>query len=178
MPEGWRFTTLPVTTRCPAPGEQLTIVGFRFAEPPELTNSKFAGLMEGDLFAAAGEVVATYHPIRDKVLMPFPTIEVACGSLHGMSGGAVLDQNGALMGIVSRSLKSEDGNNDGPTSAVWLIGALGRRLDLPWPSGLYGERVEIMAIPERLLHIIGRDAVTVTESRTEYRVWFGPGADS
>jgi hypothetical protein len=40
--EGWRFTTLPLTTRCPAVSEQLMIVGFRMAQVEELATGDFS----------------------------------------------------------------------------------------------------------------------------------------
>ena len=77
----WRFTTIPVTTRAPEPGETVHVVGFRFLEP--VVDDAVRVSLRGDLYAARGDIVATYHPIRDRVLMPYPTIEVACGSWAG-----------------------------------------------------------------------------------------------
>lgn len=175
LTDTWRFTSIPITTRCPrppseeGPGEVLTILGFRFPEAPEFSDGGWTAA--GDLFAAAGTVTAVYHPIRDRVLLPGPTIEIACGSLGGMSGGAVLDQSGMLMGLISSGLDHEDGA--GPTFAAWVIGALDRQLGIPWPPGLYKDRVGVMEIPEQLLHIAGREAIRVTSpGRTRYRIWF------
>jgi trypsin-like peptidase len=163
LPTGWRFTTLLVTTRCARQAEIVTVFGFRFppgAQPLERLTR------QGDLLAASGAVVAVYHPVRDRVLMPFPTIEIACGSLGGMSGGVVLDDSGMLLGVISRSF--DDGM--GPTSAAWIATTLNRRLEIPWPPGIYGPNadVDIRDIPQSLLHIEGRDAFV----GDHLRIWF------
>jgi len=114
---GWQVSLLPLTTRAPAVGEELTIVGFRFLEVRERGTDYIA---EGDLYAAKGEVTAVYHPMRDAVRMPFPAIEIACDSLGGMSGGAVLDGKGFLVGIVSSGYPASEGQT-GTTYAAWVI---------------------------------------------------------
>lgn len=71
------------------------MIGFRLETVAEESDNF---MLTGDLYASAGEVAAVYHPIRDPTLMPFPTIEIACGALGGMSGGAVLDDIGPSTG--------------------------------------------------------------------------------
>jgi hypothetical protein len=100
---GWRFTSFAVTTRAPRDGEVLTILGFRFDHRED-------GEFAGDLYAAAGRVVSVYHPMRDSFLMPYPTIEISCGSLGAMSGGAVVNGDGILVGVVGRGLVTNDGS--------------------------------------------------------------------
>jgi hypothetical protein len=166
--EGWSFTALGVTTRAPQQGESLTIVGFRFDNLQEDTGRFRAA---GHLYAAAGTVTAVY-PSRHSSLIPFPVIEITCGSLGGMSGGAVLDRNSLLMGIISHGLTTDD--KSGPTFAAWIVGALNRRLEIPWPPGLYGDEVHVLDIPEQLLRIEGRDAVSIVDgNRFRYQIWFG-----
>ena len=168
----WLFTTFGLTTRAPKNGESLTILGFRFPKPKEVSDLSAASPFEGDLFAAVGDVTAVYPYARD-TSMPYPTIEIACGSLGGMSGGAVIDAAGSLFGIVSKGFQHLD--NGGPTYASWIIGGLSRQLDIPWPSGCYEKPVDLLSIPENVLRIIGRDAVTlVSPTQTEYRLWFDP----
>ena len=104
-------------------------------------------------------------------MIPFPVIEITCGSLGGMSGDAVLDRNSLLMGIISHGLTTDD--KSGPTFAAWIVGALNRKLEIPWPPGLYGDEVHVLDIPEQLLRIEGRDAVSVVDgNRFRYRIWF------
>lgn len=168
MPDGWRLRTLPLTSRAPIAGERLTVVGFRM---PSVSENEQSIRVEGNLLAASGHVTAVYHPMRDRVLMPFPTIEIQCGALGGMSGGAVLDAHGHLLGVVSRSLGTDDG--EGPTYAAWIVGCLNREVRLPWPPGLYPLPVHLLDVDSRLLCLEGRDKIRVTgPNTTEYRVWF------
>lgn len=168
VPDGWRLRTLPVTSRAPISGERLTVVGFRM---PTASEDEQSIRVEGNLLAASGQVTAVYHPIRDSVLMPFPTIEIQCGALGGMSGGAVLDASGHLVGVVSRSLGTDDG--EGPTFAAWIVGCLNREVRLPWPPGLYPVPVHLLDVDSRLLHLEGRDKIRATDpNTTEYVIWF------
>jgi hypothetical protein len=171
----WYFSSLPITTRCPRQGEKLTIVGFRM---PDIEEADASFSAAGGLYCSTGTVVAAYSPVRHPTLMPFPAIEIACGSLGGMSGGAVLDQAGMLMGVISRGYATDDG--EGPTYAAWIINALNRTLEIPWPPGLYEPSVHVLDLPEQLMHIEGRDAVTIVDENTHtYRVWFdGPQPSS
>lgn len=103
--------------------------------------------------------------------MPFPTIEVACGSIGGMSGGALLDETGFLLGETSRGVTSEDGL--GPTFVAWVVGALNRELEIPWPPGIYPQPVHLLDINQWLLLIEGRDHVrAVDANRVEHELWF------
>lgn len=165
----WRFTSFGLTTRAPRVGETLTVLGFRFADI-QVEGSGFVA--RGDLYAAVGKVANVYHPMRDYVLMPYPTIEVLCGSVGAMSGGAVMDRKGLLVGVVGRGLATEDGR--GPTYCPWVMPALHRRVDIPWPPGVYGNGTSILEVPEPFLFIEGRDAIRLLNGGAfEYRVWFG-----
>lgn len=167
--EDWRVQVLPVTTRAPKAGEKVHVIGFRLET---VAGEGHSFTLTGDLYAAAGEVVAVYHPIRDPMLMPFPTIEIACGAVAGMSGGAVLDDFGHLLGVISRSFTAADGR--GPTSAAWIVGGINRELEITWPSGVYPQPVHLLDIDGQLLRLEGRDRVRVIDGNTyEYQVWFG-----
>jgi hypothetical protein len=80
--DGGRFTSLPLSTRTPVRGERLSVVGFRLeAEAPIEADT---ATVEGWLYAAAGEAGDVSHPVRAKILAPYPTIEILCGALGGM----------------------------------------------------------------------------------------------
>lgn len=167
--EDWRLRTIPATTRTPQEGETLHVIGFRLATV-HADGASFG--LEGDLFAASGEVIAVHYPVRDKFLMPFPTIEIGCGALGGMSGGAVLDDQGHLIGVISTSLATEDG--EGPTFASWLVGGLNREVQITWPPGLYSNPIHVVDIDERLLRLEGRERIHIIDSNSyNYEVWFG-----
>ena len=164
----WRFLTLPMTTRSPRLGERVHVVGFHL-DTFSLDGDDLS--LTGNLYTAAGDVGAVHLPMRDRVLMPFPTIEVACGSIGGMSGAAVLDETGFLLGVTSRDLTSEDGL--GTTFAAWVVGALNRELEIPWLPGLYPQPVHLLDIDHPLLFIEGRDHVrAVDANRVEHELWF------
>jgi hypothetical protein len=125
----------------------------------------------GDLFAAAGEVRAAYPARAEYGPVSYPSIEIACGSLGGMSGGVLLDRNGLVMGLVSRGIGTD---GDGVTWASWIaVAGLNRTLEVPWPPGLYPEQIHVLDIPDALLRIHGREAVeAVGADRVRYRVWY------
>jgi hypothetical protein len=121
------------------------------------------------MLAACGQVKAAFMPYRVQS-RPYPALEVECGSLGGMSGGAVLGTDGRLVGVVSRGFS----DGEPPTEVAWIIGGLNLRVILPWPEGMYREgEIGVLSVPEGLLTIEGRDAVAVTDRGTiEYRIWF------
>ena len=175
VPDDWDVCCLPVSTRAPAPGEALTIVGYRIDRPdarleplPIIRGVSAVG--RGDLYIARGETETIYYPQRDALLAPFPAIEVRCGALGGMSGGAVLDDGGALVGILSRSFETNDGR--GPSTAAWIIHALMFDVTLPWPPGVYQPDTPILDLPHDWLTIYGRDKVRlVGPMEIEYTAW-------
>jgi len=172
--DDWYVSCLPISTRAPSKGEALSIVGFRFDDPgavaalPPIDGIPVAS--RGQLYIAAGKTEDVYYPIHDRVMAPFPTIEVTCGSLGGMSGGAVIDREGAVVGILSNSLNTADGR--GPSFAAWIIHALMFEVTLPWPPGLYTPKTPILDLPESQIKIIGRDKVERTGPRQiDYSLW-------
>lgn len=157
----------PITTRTPLIGERVHVLGFRL---DTLVDSTDEITMAGDLYAAAGAVTSVHHPIRDTVVMPYPTIEVACGSLGAMSGGPVLDDQGFVFGIVGRGFDTVEG--DGPTSAPWIIGGLDRAVSVPWPPDQYPDEISVLDIHDDLVRIEGRGKLRRTaEGHLAYVPW-------
>ncbi len=74
----------------PRIGETLTIAGFRFDAAGHAPDPMTFPPLEGKMVAAAGQVKQVHVNGRDTVLVPFPSIEIACGSVGSMSGPAVL----------------------------------------------------------------------------------------
>lgn len=167
IPASGRFRSIALTTRAPKPGETIHVIGFQF---PKVAIDKQLVSMTGNLYAASGEAGNVYFPMRDSVLMPFPTIEIMCGSVGGMSGGAVLDEQGHLLGVTSRGFETDD--LSGPSYAAWVVGGLDRKLKIPWPPGTYPEQVHILEIDESALRIDGREYVTAIDNTIGYQVWF------
>lgn len=163
----WRCRIMPITTRAPKEGETVSFVGFVLDSSTPVPQRH---IMQGSLYCAAGEVNAVYPRGRDKLLLPYPAIEVACGTLGRMSGGALLDSRGYLMGVIARGYDIEDG--EGPSYGAWIIGALNRTVEIRWPPGMHGDSVHILDITPLVLE--GRDKFIVNDANTDtYQVWFG-----
>jgi hypothetical protein len=172
LADDWTLTCLPLTTRYPMEGDALTVVGFRFDDAdakdlPEIDGIRV--ISRGRLYASSGTVqqVGLY---RDRTMMPFPFIEISCGTLGGMSGGAVLDTTGAVIGILSVGLSHDDGR--GPSNAAWIIHALQFNVPLRWPRDVYPPDCPILDLPDDLLRIIGRKRVTLSgPMQIDYKPW-------
>lgn len=46
---------------------------------------------------------------RDRVMLPWPVLEVDCPTWGGMSGGPVFDEHGHLIGLLCSSFSVEEG---------------------------------------------------------------------
>lgn len=166
----WYISTFPLTTRTPFAGEPILIAGFReekesrHVDPGDVSTQTNVG----DMYVARGEVGEIYEDRRDQAL-PFPAFEVQCGSHGGMSGGAVLDDAGKLLGVITRGWEISDGK--GPTYATRITELLKRPIRLAWPPGVYPERVAPADIAPELLHLEGRDKLTETDGQLGYEVW-------
>ncbi len=171
LSEDWYVPCLPITTRAPRKGEILTILGYRFAREQPTPLPIVGGvpvLGRGDLYLAAGALQELYYPRRDSVLAPFPALEIDCGALGSMSGGAVLDAGGALVGIISRGW----GDGGPPATAAWIVHALLFDVTIPWPPGAYPPDSPILELPDDRLTIYGRDKVRITgPMEIEYTCW-------
>jgi hypothetical protein len=172
--EGWQVSCLSLTTRAPVEGEAVTVLGFRMSTPsPGDSASTIDGapvLGVGELNAAVGHVARLHYPVRDQWMAPYPVIEIACGSIGGMSGGPVLDRDGNLLGVLSTGMSHDDGL--GPSNAAWIIHALQFKVTLPWPEGVYRPDRPVLDLPDYLLRIVGRDHVRlVAPHDLLYEMW-------
>jgi S1-C subfamily serine protease len=168
LPEGRKIRKLPLSTRTVLPGDKVSVIGFRIG--PLESSEETSFLFSGQMFIAAGHVVETHPHMRDPLLMPYPTIEIACGAVGGMSGGAVIDDTGHVVGVLSKSFETED--HRGPSSASWIVGGLNRRVSISWPPGLYPENVHVLDIDHRILTIQGREHMKIIDDNNyQYVVW-------
>jgi hypothetical protein len=160
MPADGDFATIPLTTRIPAPGERLTIVGFRFDDEPvdaDWVHDRVP--LIGSMYVSQGAAGQFSYPIHDSVLAPYPTIEVLSGTLGGMSGGAVIGVNGHVVGITSRGLSHDD--QKGPSLAAWWLPALFWTPALSWPTGMHDGP---SAVSQNVtVRVVGREYLEITE---------------
>jgi len=164
------YTNFALSTRCPSNGESVALLGFRRKNLIR-NDSQPEFSFEGNLFCATGIVINQYPTGRDSVMMPWPTLEIDCHTVGGMSGGPVIDKNGFVVGLISSSLDSEQKN--GPTFVSLLWPSLSMKFEAVWPTGFFKDRVSFLDIDQRLVFIERREAVTHDEisNKTRYEVW-------
>ncbi len=167
VPDDKCYYRLGITTRAPKNGEVLNIIGFR---NNSVEMHDIQCVFTGNLYVSKGEVKAVYHNGRDKLLMPYSVIEIDCGSLGGMSGGAAIDKNGLLVGVISRGLETKSG--DGPTYISWIVRSLNKSISIEWPTGLYKEAVSPISMDRKLLLIDRPDTISIEGDTLSYKVWF------
>lgn len=148
-PDGFQAATL--TTRTPALGEPVMIVGIR-GEHETPANEAFPI----QVLVAVGEVTNLYHTGRDRVLLPHPCIEIRCLSVGGMSGGPAFDKDGNLLGILSSSIDHKDGPSF--VSLWWPLAAA--KIDSIWPPGIVPLPTSLLALQHaKVLAIVNADAL-------------------
>lgn len=166
----WFISTFSLTTRTPRTGELITVVGFREEETLRATEADgTAHVSVGDFYIAQGKVGEVYSDGRDSFSMPYPTFEVQCGSLGAMSGGAVLDGAGKLMGVISRGFATDD--RKGPTYATVINEVLNRPIEINWPPGRYAGKLAIHQIDPSLIDIEGRERLHLVDGHLAFEVW-------
>jgi len=172
MPEGNLFTKHRIRAEPPSVGEMLNIVGYRVEKPVEhkiQDGIPMEASFSGNMYAARGTTEAFFPNLRDSVMLSFPCFQMACGALGGMSGGAVLDEQGRLLGIIASgfSLHQEDGFS----YASWLIAGLNREVTVSWPPNLIPPNSHFMDIDDRLVTIDDRERLQEVVGATP-RNWF------
>jgi hypothetical protein len=128
------FRMAVITTRLPKVGEQVSMVGFTAAKEG-FPFEPLGASAQGHVRVSVGEITQRYPSGRDKVMVPWPAIEIASSASGGMSGGPVFDQHGLLLGIVSTSLGAED--HVGPSYVSLLWPALVTPIEAEWPNGVH-----------------------------------------
>jgi hypothetical protein len=170
LPEVLRNAT--ISTRLPKLGERIFIAGVRheFEIGRELSDINMR------MMVAVGTVTERYEIGRDRVMYPWPVLEVDCHALHGMSGGPAFDERGFLIGLLSASTDAEP---PGPAFVSLLWPALATRVTPPWPPGLYPAAVSLLEIDRKLCGIERPDALGVErdESNGSCKVAYLPWDD-
>lgn len=171
MPADARFAQARMTTRLPAIGEPIMVVGFRASDedvPVSAEDGMYFPVEDGHLkygvkvLIGIGEV--TQHSLNGRgSALPAPVIEVACSTSGGMSGGPAFDQNGMLVGILSYSLDAPDGR--GPSQISLLSPALVTTITPAFLSPPVPETVRLLDLDPRLCGIDRRDVIRSTTDR-------------
>lgn len=169
LPDDNEFACFSLSARRPRVGERLTLVGFQFRQDDDLLDGMSVDIaVRGHMFTAVGEVSQVFWPVRDAVTASFPAIEILCGVHGGMSGGAVFDRDGDVVGVISRGFL----DSEPPSLAAWCVGIFGWHLTSSWPPKAYPPDTPIAAIPA--IRIAGSEHFTVTDDGT---VQFSPQID-
>jgi hypothetical protein len=157
------FRQASLTTRLPKVGEQLIISGFRASSPTFESTQNGSIDLSPEMLVCSGVVTARYPTVsgRDRLLAPWPCIEVDCPSWGGMSGGPVFDERGFVVGIISRGLNFAEDPSPMLTALLWP--AFGMRLEsFGWPPSLGSAGRSLLNMEE--CRIEGADAIHISES--------------
>ena len=171
FPPGNSFKLAAITTRTPKLGEHVFITGFRshgiLADAGEVSRVNVAG----EVRLSVGEVSGLFEEGRDRVLLPFPSFQVECDTLGGMSGGPVFDHTGHVIGLLST------GGIERVSNVALLWPVLTLQFPASWPQGLHKERLSLIEMDRRLCVIEKPKAVQIdidasnAGRRTIYSSW-------
>ena len=165
------FNQATISTRTPKIGEKLLIAGFRASDYhfdiQEQTDGNKKYEFSGNVFCGNGIVTNTFLTGRDSSMLPWPSLEVNCPSLGGMSGGPVFDSSGLLIGILSTSI-----NGDGPSYVSLLWPALTVEFEGGWPTSLFKDKTTLLNLAPSVCKIDKPNALSRDETgKTKYTIW-------
>jgi hypothetical protein len=170
------FLQSVITTRLPKVGEDLLICGFRADETAFVLNKQNRRVeTSGDVWLCKGTITDRYPLGRDRRMIPWPVLEVACPAWGGMSGGPVYESHGLLVGLLCSSIETAPGKGVSYVSMLWP--ALTTRFESSRPSGLIRGSISLLEMDRRLCAIDQPNALAATYDelndavRTEYRWW-------
>lgn len=156
-----------VSARLPVIGERITAIGFRPREGKRVIEpGNHLPDLHGSFLMSSGPVLEVWGGGRDSVMAPRPCFAAGLATVGAMSGGAVLDSTGHLIGIVTSS------NDDGsaPYTMVTMVwDALTTQIDPVWPPKYWHG-------PDFLMNLIKPvDGWRLTWSEPDERWWYQTG---
>jgi hypothetical protein len=94
----------------PAVGQKVVAFGYRESKVTVTEDSTGTHHIELNdrPTVSIGTITQIYPSGRDRVMLPFPCYEIEARFDPGMSGGMVIDENGALCGLICASLQTTD----------------------------------------------------------------------
>ena len=167
LPEHKTFSQASLTTRLPKIGEALTLTGFRASSIEGVKDRTF--IARGNVLVSVGKVTAQYPQGRDRIMLPWPTLEVDCPAWGGMSGGPVFDSNGYVVGLVCSSMSDHTGAGS-PAYVSLLWPALTHEYEGGWPSQLFQGTRTLLEADRRICSIERREAISTTREGTSVTV--------
>jgi serine protease Do len=116
------IATLPMKSRQPGlrVGDVVVAVGFPEIETFKGTLADAVTTIREGMYAAYGVVTRLYPEGRENNRLGTPLFEVEANWPSGMSGGPVLNKDGEIIGLVSRSIAPEAGQKTGTGWATWF----------------------------------------------------------
>ncbi len=142
LPRDRTIRVLELTARLPEVGENVMAVGFR-ADEHSFVNGPNYSSVSGVTLNSIGRVLGVHQNGRDRVMAPFPCVELELRAPGGLSGGPVFDREGRVFGLLSSSLGSETYSI---AAMVWP--SLGAKFTPAWPKGLYANPTDLMKVCE------------------------------
>jgi len=175
LPPDRRFRQMGITTRLPAEGEDLVVAGFRPSRKsfPAMPGQRVE--FSGNVVLCSGRVTQRFPIGRDSSLVYWPALEIDCPAWGGMSGGPVFDSRGWLVGLVSRSLETQD--EPSPMTAALLWPALGHAVSAGWPLSPSLQYKSLLELAGTTCSIERPSAVTAIKDpqssrvETTYEAW-------
>lgn len=170
LPDRNLFNVATISTRFPKIGENLLIAGFRASDynfDISVHNPNHRAMnFSGNVLCSNGIVTNRFPTGRDVSMLPWPTLEVDCPSLGGMSGGPVFDSRGMLVGLLSSSF------DEGPSYVSLLWPALAIEFEGGWPTPLFKGKTSLLNLAPGVCKIDRPDAIHKrTDGIVEYKIW-------
>jgi hypothetical protein len=94
----------------PPPGQTVVAFGYRESQisVTKAANGEHHIELNDRPTVSIGKVTQVYPSGRDRVMLPFPCFEIEARFDPGMSGGIVVDEGGAVCGLICASLQHSD----------------------------------------------------------------------
>ena len=174
LPPDKTFYHASITTSLPAIGENVALTGFR--APGSSLNAAERTEVRANVIVSSGAVTQRFPLGRNRLLAPWPCLEIDCPAWGGMSGGPVFDSRGYLIGLVARSMETADEPSPTVVSLPWPI--LGHKVQAGWPPSPELTNRSLLEITDTQACRIERaDAVSIRAGEqegqiiTEYTPW-------
>jgi hypothetical protein len=155
----WRVPLVRVMP--PPPGSKVLAVGYREGkiEVSEDTNGTHHIVLNDRGTTSIGEVGNIFPDRRDSSMLTFPCFEVMARFAPGMSGGMVIDEDGALCGLVCAGTEFSDPNAPPLSYAVTLWPMLRTVISADrgdkYPRGVQYPMVDLAL--DKLINVAGLD---------------------